>query len=110
MKPAPVSETTLSLADFQHQASALLNGIASSKEPVVITQDGCAVAVLVSPSDYADLREQLRFVQAVKDGLNDVEHGRLLSEEALEQALNGAKMDCHCCSGSCCHSRLHCRR
>lgn len=90
MKPMPATETTLSLSEFKRQASELLTGLGHSQRPIVITQDGGALAVVVPPDDYAFLRQQRDVLRAIESGLNDVEHGRVLTDEALERRLNEA--------------------
>ena len=61
--------------------------IQSSRRPLVITQNGKAAAVLISPSDFDLLTEQARFVEAVQRGLEDVQNGRVLPDEDLDKEL-----------------------
>ena len=65
----------------------MLREIQSSRRPLVITQNGKAAAVLISPSDFDLLTEQARFVEAVQRGLEDVQNGRVLPDEDLGQEL-----------------------
>ena len=65
----------------------MLHEIRSSHRPLVITQNGKAAAVLISPSDFDLLTEQARFVEAVERGLADVENGRMLPDEDLGKEL-----------------------
>lgn len=65
----------------------MLHEVQSSHRPLVITQNGKAAAVLISPADFDLLTEQVRFVDAVKSGLMDVQNGRLLPDEALDKEL-----------------------
>jgi prevent-host-death family protein len=87
MKPITLSQDIVSLSDFKNKASKMLNEIRSSRRPVVITQNGKAAAVLISPSDYDLLSEQVRFVDAVKRGLADVQNGRIISDSDLGKEL-----------------------
>ncbi len=87
MKPISLSQNIVSLSDFKNNASKMVNEIRSSRRPVVITQNGKAAAVLISPSDYDFLSEQMRFVDSVKRGLKDVQDGRILSDEDLGKEL-----------------------
>lgn len=71
----------------------MLRRVQTSHRPIIITQNGKAAGVLISPADFDQLSEQYRFIQAVQRGLSDVEQGRLLSEEELDRALDEAQMD-----------------
>ncbi len=87
MKPITLSQNIVSLSDFKNKASKMLNEIRSSRRPLVITQNGKAAAVLISPSDYDLLSEQIRFVDAVRRGLEDVQSGRIISDSDLGKEL-----------------------
>jgi prevent-host-death family protein len=87
MKPINISKNIVSLSDFKNKASRMLNEVQSSHRPLVITQNGKAAAVLISPSDFDLLTEQARFVDAVQRGLTDVQNGRVISDEDLDKEL-----------------------
>ncbi len=84
MKPINISQNIISLSDFKNKASKMLHEIQSSRRPLVITQNGKAAAVLISPSDFDLLTEQARFVDAVQRGLADVQNGRMLPDDDLD--------------------------
>ena len=65
----------------------MLREVQSTHRPVVITQNGQAAAVLISPADFDLLTEQVRFVDAVQRGLADVQQGRVLPDEDLDKEL-----------------------
>ena len=87
MKPLNISQNIISLSDFKNKASKMLHEIQTSHRPFVITQNGKAAAVLISPSDFDLLTEQVQFVDAVQSGLADVQNGRLLPDEDLDKEL-----------------------
>nr|WP_320193626.1 type II toxin-antitoxin system Phd/YefM family antitoxin [uncultured Desulfobacter sp.] len=87
MKRLSISQDIISLSDFKNKASKILHNVQTSHRPLVITQNGKAAAVLVSPSDFDLLTEQAGFVDAVNRGLNDFEHGRILPDEDLDNIL-----------------------
>jgi len=87
MRPINISQNIISLSDFKNKASKMLHEIQSSRRPLVITQNGKAAAVLISPSDFDFLTEQARFVEAVQRGLEDVQNGRVLPDEDLGKEL-----------------------
>ena len=87
MKPLNISQDIISLSDFKNKASKMLHNVQTSHRPLVLTQNGKAAAVLISPSDFDLLTEQANFVDAVNRGLSDVEHGRILPDEDLDNIL-----------------------
>jgi len=87
MKPINISHNIVSLSDFKNKASRMLHEVQNSRCPLVITQNGKAAAVLISPSDFDLLTEQARFVDAVQSGLADVQNKRILPEEDLDKEL-----------------------
>jgi len=87
MKPINISQNIVSLSDFKIKASRMLHEIQNSRRPLVITQNGKAAAVLISPSDFDLLTEQARFVDAVQRGLADVQNGRMRPDNDLDKEL-----------------------
>ena len=87
MKPINISQNIVSLSVFKNRASKMLHKIQNSHRPLVISQNGKAAAVLISPADFDLLTEQIRFVEAVQSGLTDVQNGRVLPDEDLDKEL-----------------------
>ena len=87
MKQLSISKDIISLSDFKNKASKILHNVQTSHRPLVITQNGKAAAVLVSPAEFDLLTEQAGFADAVNRGLNDVEHGRIVPDEDLGNIL-----------------------
>lgn len=92
MKSFHVSEDIVSLSDFKNQAAKMLRQVQSSHRPIIITQNGRPAGVLISPAEFDHFSEQSRFVQAVQSGLDDVEQGRVLTDQELDRALDEAEM------------------
>lgn len=87
MKSISISQNIISLSEFKNKASKMLHEVRSSHRPLVITQNGKAAAVLLAPSDYDLLTEQVRFVEAVQSGLTNVQNGQVLPDEDLDNEL-----------------------
>jgi prevent-host-death family protein len=87
MKPLNISRNIVSLSEFKNKASKMLHEIQSSHQPLVITQNGKAAAVVLSPPDFDLLTEQTRFVDAVQRGMTDVHNGRVIPDEKLDDEL-----------------------
>ncbi len=83
MRVLRVSENIVPVSDFKAKAAEWLRRLGESSEPVVITQNGKAAAVLLSPAAYDELTEHFRFMRAVEQGLADVEAGRVTPHEEV---------------------------
>ncbi len=89
MSTLQVSEDILPLGQFKTQASALLKSINSSHRSIIITQNGKPAAVVLSPSEFDRLNTQARFISAVQQGLDDIQAGRVIDDDMLDDVLVG---------------------
>ncbi len=78
-----VSESIVPLSEFKAQAGRWLEKAGATGMPIVITQNGRAAGVLLSPAEYDRLTERARFAAAVNEGMSDIEAGRVVEHEAL---------------------------
>ncbi len=78
-----VAEDIVPLSEFKTRASELLKRLAETGAPMVITQNGRAAGVLLSPAEFDALTERLRFANAVAEGLDDTRSGRVVTHESL---------------------------
>ena len=83
MNPSLLATNIVPLADFKSRAAEILNGLREDRHSVVITQNGKAAAVLVSPQEYDSLVERSQFIEAVEQGLDDVKMGRMVEQNEL---------------------------
>ncbi len=78
-----------SLSDFQRNARSFIQDVNANKEPLLLTVNGQIQAVLVDPATYQELeehRERELFLAAIKEGLRDLEAGRVRpAEEVFEE-------------------------
>lgn len=78
-----VAEDIVPLSDFKARASELLKKLAENGAPMVITQNGRAAGVLLSPAEFDALTERTRFINAVAEGIGDVESGRVVDHQSM---------------------------
>ena len=57
MKPLHISEDIIPIGKFKAQASKVLRQIHDTARPVIITQNGLPVAVLITPEEFDRLVE-----------------------------------------------------
>jgi antitoxin YefM len=65
----PLSEVRIGIANFIKQVHA-------TKRPVIITQHGKGVAVLLDAHEYETMQEKLEFMTDVQTSLNQLENGQ----------------------------------
>lgn len=83
MRAVRISEDIVPVSDFKAQAADWLKHVADTGHPVVITQNGKAAGVLVSPSEFDRLCERAGLLEAIEAGLADEKAGRVVSHAAV---------------------------
>ncbi len=83
-----VADDIVPIAEFKAHLSRVVRTLPARRRPVVITQNGKAAAVVLSPAAFDRLAHHARFVDAVHEGLNDIERGRVISDADLGQLLD----------------------
>ncbi len=78
-----VAEDIVPLSDFKARASELLKRLAETGAPIVITQNGRAAGVLLSPAEFDALTERIRFFNAVAEGLENARSGKVVTHESM---------------------------
>jgi len=81
MHEISVSRNIIPVSELKTKTAHWLRRLRETPEPLVITQNGRAAAVLLSPAAYDELTARLRLMTAVEDGLADVEAGRVSSHQ-----------------------------
>ncbi len=84
--PPPLHAASRSTTDIIHHTLDLEfteYGVYTSYTLVVITQNGKAAGVLLSPPAYDELTERFRFMRTVEQGLTDAEAGRVTPHEEV---------------------------
>jgi prevent-host-death family protein len=87
MHPVRISEDIVPVSDFKAQAADFLRRVAETGQPLVITQNGKAAGVLLSPAEFDRLTERARFLAAVGEGLADADAGRLSDHDDVVARL-----------------------
>lgn len=87
MKHAETTES-IPVGELPSHVSEVLRRVRETGQAVVITENGEAAAVLISPSDYDWLDERRRFIAGIEEGLEDVRAGRVIDHEELLRELD----------------------
>ncbi len=80
-----ISRDIQSLSVFKRDTAKFLKQMKKTGQPIVLTVNGKAAAVVLDPDDYEYLREKDRRenVAAVKRGITDAEAGRVTDAETF---------------------------
>jgi prevent-host-death family protein len=77
----PLSEVRIGIANCIKQ-------VRDTKRPVIITQHGKGVAVLLDASEYENMQEKLELLTDVQTSLSQLAHGQgIAHEEAKDRVL-----------------------
>jgi prevent-host-death family protein len=82
------AEDIIPIAELKANMSEIVRGLDERPRPLVVTLNGKPAAVVMSPREYDLLSYQSRFIEAVNEGLADVEAGRTVdAEEAFAELI-----------------------
>jgi prevent-host-death family protein len=84
MKDVNTARNIVPLGEFKAKASSILRRL---DEPIVVTQNGRAAAILLSPDLFEDMREENAYFKDLARGLADAESGELLEHAAVKEWL-----------------------
>ncbi|MBS2021057.1 MAG: type II toxin-antitoxin system Phd/YefM family antitoxin [Deltaproteobacteria bacterium] len=87
MAEALFSKDVRPITDFKAKGSAIVEQARSTGRPVLITQRGRGVAVVVGLEEYERMREELAFVRAVEAGLGQARKRDFAPESTIKALL-----------------------
>lgn len=87
MRSVRVASDIVPVSELKAHAPDYLRRIAETGAPVVVTHNGKAAGVLLSPEAYDELVERARFVAAVEDGIADADAGRVRGHDQVVRAM-----------------------
>ncbi len=94
MERIKVTDDIIPLSNFRAEASSCIKHIHDTKRPMVITQRGKGVAVLLDINEYEAMREKMDVLQEVYNAEIQIEAGRTVPHnEARENILDRIKHD-----------------
>jgi prevent-host-death family protein len=67
----------------------VLKQIEEKNNPVVITQNGEARAVLMNVHYYQNIMDSINLLKILSIGENDIKNGRTVSEEEMDKKIEG---------------------
>lgn len=87
MRAIRISEDIVPVSEFKAQAAECLRRVTATGQPIIITQNGKAAGVLLSPGEFDRLSERARFIAAVQEGLADADAGLLRDHDEVAERI-----------------------
>jgi prevent-host-death family protein len=75
MKRLRTNEDIRPMSEFRTGVTSFLKQIHDTKRPLVITQHGKGVAVLLDVNEYEAMQEKIELLQDIQTSINQVEGG-----------------------------------
>lgn len=92
MKNLSIASDIVPVGQFKAGLAKYLKDIRENKNSLVITQNGRPAGVLISPSEYDELRETKLFIESISKGLSDSEQGKVYSTSQMRDKLKKLRM------------------
>jgi len=92
MKDILVSNDIIPVGQFKAGLAKYLKEIQKKHNSLIITQNGKPAGVLISPSEFDELRQTKFFLNSISRGLSDSENGEVLSTSQLRNELKGRRI------------------
>ena len=76
MKRLKVDEDIRPMSEFRTGMAAYLKQVRDTKRPLIITQHGKGVAVLLDAGEYEAMRERIELLQDIQTSISQLEGGQ----------------------------------
>ena len=87
MKNILVASDIIPVGQFKSGLAKYLKEIQNKRNSLIITQNGKPAGVLISPSEFDELRQTKLFIDSISRGLAHSEKGEVLSTAQLRNEL-----------------------
>jgi len=83
-----IAEDIVPIGELKAHLAERIRDLRSSQRPLVVTQNGKATAVMLSPEEFDRLTEEARFIAAVREGLEQADAGRTVPHDEVVKLLD----------------------
>jgi len=91
MRDITISNDIIPVGQFKSGLAKYLKEIQEKKNSLIITQNGKPAGVLISPSEFDELRQTKLFIDSISRGLSDSEKGEKYITSQLKKELRKAR-------------------
>lgn len=93
MKDIVVANDIIPVGQFKSGLAKYLKEIRNKHNSLIITQNGKPAGVLISPSEFDDLRQTKLFIDSISRGLSNSEKREVLSTSQLRSELQKTRSE-----------------
>ncbi|MBM4377610.1 MAG: type II toxin-antitoxin system Phd/YefM family antitoxin [Deltaproteobacteria bacterium] len=83
-----IAEDVVPIGELKAHLAERIRDVRANQRPLVVTQNGKATAVIMSPEEFDRLTGEARFIAAVHDGLAEADAGTTLSHAEVVTELD----------------------
>ena len=88
MSQIDISRDIIPIGEFKLNPTKWMKSVKKTRHPLVITLNGKAAGVLLSPEEYDLITYERRFKESVKQGLDDSATGNVMTTKELKAELD----------------------
>ena len=93
MKNILVANDIIPVGQFKSGLAKYLKEVQNKRNSLIITQNGKPAGVLISPSEFDELRQNKLFIDSISRGISNSEKGEVLSTSQLRSELQKTRSD-----------------
>jgi antitoxin YefM len=87
MKRVRVNEDIRPMSEFRTGIASFLKQIHDTKRPMIITQHGKGVAVLLDAGEYEAMQERIELLQDIHTSIGQIEDGQGVDHDQAKRAI-----------------------
>lgn len=87
MKRLKINEDIRPLSEFRNGIASFLKKVHDTKRPLVITQHGKGVAVLLDVNEYESMQEKIELLQDIQTSISQIEGGHGIKHSDAKAAV-----------------------
>lgn len=87
MKRLRVNEDIRPMSEFRTGIASFLKQIHDTKRPLIITQYGKGVAVLLDAAEYEAMQERIELLQDIQTSIGQIEAGRGVDQDHAKKTV-----------------------
>ncbi len=89
MQRLKIDQDIKSLSEVRTGIAGFIKQVRNTKRPLVITQHGKGVAVLMDAHEYETMQEKLELLTDIRISLNQIENGKGIDHESAKELVLG---------------------
>ena len=87
MQKLKIDQEIRSLSEVRNGMANFIKQVHDTKRPVIITQHGKGVAVLLGADEFEAMQEKIEFLSDIQTSLNQLERGAGISHKDAKERL-----------------------